>query len=154
MAVVGGSNILSAVEQFMLLSNLNLTSPDSRSFSFDHRANGYGRGEGTGVVVVKRLKDAIRDGDTIRAVIRATGTNQDGRTPSLTSPSQDAQEALIRETYGSAGLDLNTTSFVEAHGTGTAMGDPIEATAIGNVLGAARDPDSPVHMFVLLSHVL
>ena len=73
------------------------------SYSFDHRANGYARGEGFGIVIVKRLSDALRDGDTIRAVIRATGVNQDGRTPGITQPSSKAQEALIRETYNRAG---------------------------------------------------
>ena len=107
-----------------MLSNMNFISHDSRSFSFDHRGNGYGRGEGFGVVVLKRLTDAIRDGDTIRAVIRSTGSNQDGRTPGITQPSRDAQETLINETYTKAGLEMQTTRYVEAHGTGTAVRHP------------------------------
>lgn len=146
MAIVGGSNIISSVEQLLLLSNLNLVSPDSKSYSFDSRANGYGRGEGCGVIVVKRLSDAIAHGDTIRAVIRATGTNQDGRTSSLTTPCQDAQEALIRDTYESAGLEFHSTTFFEAHGTGTAVGDPIEALAIGRVLGEGRSSTNPIYV--------
>ncbi|KAJ8071242.1 hypothetical protein OCU04_001577 [Sclerotinia nivalis] len=146
MAIVGGSNIISSVEQLLLLSNLNLVSPDSKSYSFDSRANGYGRGEGCGVVIVKRLSDAIAHGDTIRAVIRATGTNQDGRTSSLTTPCQDAQEALIRDTYETAGLDFHSTAFFEAHGTGTAVGDPIEASAIGRVLGEGRSSTNPIYV--------
>jgi acyl transferase domain-containing protein len=138
--------VLSSVEQFLFMSNLSMLSPSSRSYSFDHRANGYARGEGFGFVVVKKLSDALANGDTIRTIIRGTGVNQDGRTPSLTSPSQDAQEALIRETYRIAGLDPRETSFVEAHGTGTPVGDPIEARALGSVFGAARNADDPVYM--------
>ncbi|KAG9238586.1 hypothetical protein BJ875DRAFT_415989 [Amylocarpus encephaloides] len=153
MAIVGGSNIMVSIEQCLLLSNLNLVSPDSKSFSFDQRANGYGRGEGAGIVVIKRLQDAVDNGDTIRAVIRATGTNQDGRTSSLTTPSQGSQEALIRDTYKSSGLDFHTTAFVEAHGTGTAVGDPIEAAAIGNVLGKGRSPDCPLYIGAIKSNI-
>ena len=100
---------------------MNFISHDSRCFSFDDRANGYGRGEGVGVLVLKRLTDALNHGDTIRAVVRSTGSNQDGRTPGITQPSSDAQERLIRNTYGKAGLDMQTTRYVEAHGTGTAV---------------------------------
>ena len=100
---------------------MNFISHDSRCFSFDHRANGYGRGEGFGVIVLKRLTDAIEDGDTIRAVVRATGSNQDGRTPGITQPSADSQARLIRETHERAGLDMGLTRYVEAHGTGTAV---------------------------------
>lgn len=81
-------------------------SKDSRSYSFDHRANGYGRGEGVGVIVLKRLSDALKDGDTIRAVVRSTASNQDGRTPGITQPSSDAQEKLIKYTYQKAGLEM------------------------------------------------
>lgn len=103
----------------MSLSRMGFLSKDSKCFSFDSRANGYGRGEGFGVLIVKRLSDALLANDTIRAVIRATGSNQDGRTPSITQPSQVAQENLIRETYRKAALDMSITRFVEAHGTGT-----------------------------------
>lgn len=99
-----------------VLSNMNFLSPDSRSFSFDHRANGYARGEGFGVVVIKTLTSALENGDTIRAVIRSTGSNQDGSTPGVTQPSTDAQELLIRETYQKAGLSMKPTRFFESHG--------------------------------------
>ena len=102
---------------------MNFLSHDSRCFSFDERANGYGRGEGTAVLVLKRVTDAIKDGDTIRAVIRSTGSNQDGRTPGITQPNKNAQELLIRETYEKAGLDMHTTQYVEAHGTGTPVSE-------------------------------
>lgn len=114
------------------LSELNFLSPDSTCYSFDHRANGYARGEGVGVLVLKPLSKALVERDTIRAVIRATGTNHNGRTPGLTQPSYEAQKNLILETYRAGGLDLRTTMFVEAHGTGTSLGDPLEAAAIGS----------------------
>ena len=100
---------------------MNFFSKDSRCFSFDQRANGYARGEGFGVLVLKRLADALRDGDPIRAVVRSTASNQDGRTPGITQPNQDAQLRLIQETYEKAGLNPELTRYVEAHGTGTAV---------------------------------
>ncbi len=95
---------------------MNFLSQEGRCFSFDERANGYARGEGFGVVVIKLLTDAVRDGDTIRAVIRSTGSNQDGRTPGITQPNRGAQEALIRKTYEKAGIDPRATRYFEAHG--------------------------------------
>lgn len=95
---------------------MGFLSPDGVSYSFDHRANGYGRGEGTVALVLKRLRDAVRDGDMIRAVIRGSGSNQDGRTPGLTQPSSTSQEELIRSVYQSSGLDYKRTRYVEAHG--------------------------------------
>jgi acyl transferase domain-containing protein len=143
---------------------MGFLSPDSRCYSFDDRANGYARGEGCGVVVIKRVSDAIRDGDTIRAIIRSSGSNQDGHTPGLTQPSRDSQASLIRETYEKAGLDFSTTRFFEAHGnisvllrkdillrdipqgTGTTIGDPTEADAIGSVFRRYRSPADPLYM--------
>lgn len=98
------------------MSNMNFFSSTGKCFSFDHRADGYSRGEGFAVVVVKLLSNAIRDGDTVRAIIRSTGSNQDGRTPGITQPSTEAQTALIRHTYKKAGLDMYSTRFFEAHG--------------------------------------
>lgn len=129
---------------------MNFLSPDSRCFSFDDRANGYGRGEGFGVVILKSLSDALKDGDTIRAVIRSAGSNQDGRTPGLTQPSSEAQERLINETYEKAGLSLRSTRYIEAHGTGTAIGDPIEANAIGRAFRKYRSSEEPLYMCVNL----
>lgn len=94
---------------------MGFLSPEGISHSFDHRANGYARGEGFGVVIIKRLSDAVRDGDTIRAIIRGTGTNQDGNTP-LAQPSREAQTRLITDTYRRAGIDPAETRYVEAHG--------------------------------------
>lgn len=96
---------------------MNMLSPHGQSFSFDARADGYSRGEGFSVVLVKRLSDAIRDENTIRAVVRSSGSNQDGFTPGVTQPSRDLQARLIKETYEKAGLRLDQTRFFEAHGT-------------------------------------
>lgn len=120
-------------------SRLNFISPDSHSYSFDERANGYSRGEGIGVVVLKSLSKALEDDDTIRAVIRSTSSNQDGRTPSITQPSAVAQAALIREAYKPLDFDFRSTGYVEAHGTGTAVGDPIEAQGLSMVFSKNRD---------------
>jgi acyl transferase domain-containing protein len=106
----------------MSLNNQGFISPDGRCWSFDEKANGYGRGEGFGALILKRFDDALMNNDSIRAVIRATGTNQDGRTPGIVQPSRQAQAELIRETYQKAGLDMHLTRYVEAHGTGTPVG--------------------------------
>ena len=111
------------------MSNMRFFSPDGRCYSFDDRANGYSRGEGFGVLVLKRLLDAIADNDTIRAVIRSTGSNQDGRTPGITQPSTEAQARLIKNTYEKAGLEMEPTRFFEAHGE-SSMEMPIENTLL------------------------
>jgi acyl transferase domain-containing protein len=102
----------------MWLDNIGVLSKDSQCFTLDQRANGYARGEGCGVLVIKPLSTALRDGDAIRAVIRSSGSNSNGKSSGLTQPSQEAQYNLIRDTYLKAGLDLASTRFVEAHGTG------------------------------------
>ncbi|KAI3536794.1 KR domain-containing protein [Colletotrichum abscissum] len=139
MSLVCGSNTYLTPECMSFpLSNAGFLSPDGRSYSFDHKANGYARGEGYAFVLLKPLSKALADGDIIRSVIRATGANQDGRTPSITQPSAAAQVELIRRTYASGGLDLSETEYVEAHGTGTPVGDPIEVSAIGEVFRPHR----------------
>ncbi|KAJ4303133.1 hypothetical protein N0V90_002025 [Kalmusia sp. IMI 367209] len=125
---------------------MGFLSPDSRCFSFDSRGNGFGRGEGVVALVVKPLQTALKDGDVVRAVLRATASNQDGRTPILTQPSASAQESLIRYVYAKAGLDLESTRYFEAHGTGTAVGDPIEMDAIGRVFRTSRSPNDPLYV--------
>ncbi len=127
------------------MSALGFLSPDSRCYSFDHRANGYSRGEGVGTIILKPLSRALRDGNMIRAVVRGTGVNSDGRTPGITLPSKVAQESLIRSVYANAGLDLVDTGFVEAHGTGTSAGDPIEAGAIAM---SWRDRKSSIPLYI------
>lgn len=112
-------------------------SADGKCYAFDSRASGYGRGEGVATLVVKRLKDAVADADPIRAVIRESSLNQDGKTETITTPSLTAQEALIRDCYHKAGLRPDDTQYFEAHGTGTQAGDTIEARAIATVFGDA-----------------
>lgn len=119
-------------------------SPSGKSYAFDHRASGYGRGEGIATLIVKPLTSALRDGDPIRAVIRETALNQDGWTPTITSPSQTAQQDLIRLCYQRAGLDPLETSYVEAHGTGTPTGDPVEAAALSAALNRNRSSQEPL----------
>lgn len=101
------------------MTALHFLSPDSKCQSFDKKANGYARGEGAACVILKPLEAALRDGDVIRAVIRGTAVNQDGKTPGITLPSMQAQEDLIRMAYRNAGLGLAETAYFEAHGTGT-----------------------------------
>ena len=137
-----------SVDMTIALSNLGFLSHNSRCYSFDHRANGYARGEGFGAIILKRVGDAIRDRDTIRAVIRSTGSNQDGHTPGITLPSKDSQAKLILETYEKAGLDMRTTNYFEAHGTGTPVGDPIEINAIGSAFKNHRHGNEPLYMSV------
>ena len=128
------------------MANLGMLSPEGKCYSFDERANGYARGEGFGVVVIKRLSEALKNGDTIRAIIRATGSNQDGRTAGITQPSGDAQERLIRDTYQAAGLERKVTRYFEAHGTGTQAGDPIEAQAIASAFEGQRSQGEPLYV--------
>lgn len=111
-----GSSLILTPTLTHFLSNLGFLSPDSKCWAFDSRANGYARGEGFTALVLKPLPAAIRDGDMVRAVVRATGTNQDGHTPSLTQPSPCAQEELIRLVYEKANLPFDKTRYVEAHG--------------------------------------
>lgn len=135
LAVAGGVNVMVNPITTILMSKGQFLSPDARCKSFDARANGYARGEGAGIVVLKRLDAAERDGDHIYAVVRGTAVNQDGRTPGITVPSVESQRALIRLACGVGGVEPNSVGYFEAHGTGTAVGDPIEATAIGEVVG-------------------
>ncbi|KAL2793731.1 polyketide synthase [Aspergillus keveii] len=153
MGVAIGSNIIIAPEMTIGLDNLGLLSPDSRSYSFDDRANGYARGEGVGAIVIRPLPDAIENGDTIRAVIRSSSCNQDGKTPGIFQPSKDAQARLILDTYAKAGLDMAMTRYFEAHGTGTAVGDPIETRAIGTTFRKYRSKDEPLYVGSVKSNI-
>ncbi|CAO2654476.1 Nn.00g112090.m01.CDS01 [Neocucurbitaria sp. VM-36] len=153
MSIVTGCSLLFSPNFFHLLSNMGMLSPDSKSFSFDHRANGYGRGEGIAALILKRLPDAIRDGDSIRAVIRSTSTNQDGHTPGVTQPNPISQAMLIRQTYARAGLSLLPTRYFEAHGTGTPVGDPIEASAIGEVFNKVRSVEDALYIGSVKSNI-
>lgn len=134
LAIAAGANLLLGPSQYIAESKLKMLSPNGLSKMWDETADGYARGDGFASVVLKKLSDAIRDGDRIECIIRETGTNQDGRTKGITMPSPIAQAALIHETYQRAGLDLSRPSdrpqYFEAHGTGTPAGDPVESEAI------------------------
>ncbi|KAE8374944.1 putative polyketide synthase [Aspergillus bertholletiae] len=153
MALVGGANLVYHPNFMKAMAGFNFLSPDSRCWSFDSRANGYSRGEGSAMIVVKRLSDALRDGNTIRAVIRNTGSNQDGRTPGITQPSLQSQVELIEHTYSQANLDMGPTRFFEAHGTGTPVGDPVEANAIGQAFRHCRTLDDPLYIGAVKANI-
>ncbi len=140
LAIAGGVNLILAPELMADFAAAGFLSPDARCKTFDASADGYVRGEGAGLVVLKPLAQAIAAGDPIRAVIRGGAINQDGRSNGLTAPSRAAQEAVVREAYRLSGIEPGQVSYVEAHGTGTLLGDPIEAHALGAVLGAGRAP--------------
>ncbi|KAI1341943.1 hypothetical protein F5Y15DRAFT_406440 [Xylariaceae sp. FL0016] len=147
MSLVGGVQLyLDPRAMTIPLARQKFLSPDSQCYSFDERANGYSRGEGVGVVVLKRLSKALRDGDTIRGVIRGTSANQDGRTPSISQPSSTAQTSLIQKAYESGDLDFSSTGYFEAHGTGTAVGDPIETRGISSAFIDHLQRDRPLHI--------
>ncbi|PYI09179.1 hypothetical protein BO78DRAFT_363301 [Aspergillus sclerotiicarbonarius CBS 121057] len=145
MAIASGVNIISYPNTMQDLSKLGALSPDGPCYSFDERANGYARGEGVGTVVLKKLSTAIRDGDKIRAVIRATAANQDGRTTGIFNPSTDAQGRLIRTTYETGAINMDQTGYIEAHGTGTSTGDPAELRAIASAF-ADRTSAHPLYI--------
>ena len=132
MAIVGGCNLVFHPHILLTMANISFLSRDSRCWSFGNLANGYARGDGFGVQVLKRLSDAVKERLPIRAVIRATRLNQDGRTNGgITQHSGKAHQALINDTIRHTGLSKQPVRFFEAHGTSTAFGDPTEATAIG-----------------------
>ncbi|EAQ88739.1 hypothetical protein CHGG_05358 [Chaetomium globosum CBS 148.51] len=145
MAVAAGANLLLSPAMYVAESNLQMLSPNGRSRMWDKNADGYARGEGIASVILKPLSAAIRDRDHIECIIRATGVNQDGKTPGLTMPSAAAQAALIRDTYARAGLDLSKPEdrpqFFHAHGTGTPAGDPQEAEAIAKAFYPRGAPE-------------
>ncbi|KAH7304313.1 hypothetical protein B0I35DRAFT_484602 [Stachybotrys elegans] len=152
-ALVIGSSLMLSPESSLLLSNMNFLSPDGVCHTFDKCANGYARGEGIVALLIKPASAAMQDGDMIRAVIRAIGSNQDGRTPGLTQPSVEAQARLIREVYNKAGLTLESTGYIEAHGTGTVVGDPLEMAAIHRTFGAKRSLDRPLYVGSIKSNI-
>ncbi|KAL8872489.1 MAG: hypothetical protein Q9174_001891 [Haloplaca sp. 1 TL-2023] len=152
-AIVGGVHIMLDPNTMVGMGMLRLFGGDGRSYTYDSRGSGYGRGEGVVSLIVKPLDKALLDGDTIRAVIRNTGVNQDGRTAGITFPSCDAQASLIRSVYETAGLDPTNTDYVEAHGTGTAVGDPVEAEAIARSMTRNRSPDKPLIVGSLKSNI-
>src|SRR5574337_27462 len=153
LALAGGVNLILRPETQLALSKWGMLSPRGRCNAFDAGADGFVRGEGAGVVVLKRLIDAVRDGDRVLAVVRGSAVNQDGRSNGLTAPSTLAQREVIGEAMANADVDADSVNFVETHGTGTALGDPIEFDALSAVygdgdgrcaLGAVKDRKSVV----------
>ncbi|AKT40598.1 type I polyketide synthase [Chondromyces crocatus] len=143
-ALAGAVNLNLLPESAVAMARFGALSPDGRCYTFDGRANGYVRGEGAGVVVLKPLSRALADGDPIRAVIRAAAVNNDGASNGLTAPNPAAQKDMLRAAYQRAGVLPAHVQFVEAHGTGTPLGDPIEGRALGEILGAGRVPETPL----------
>ncbi|MFF1702826.1 type I polyketide synthase [Streptomyces sp. NPDC058252] len=143
-ALAGGVSLNLVPEGFTVAEQFGALSAEGRTYAFDDRADGYVRGEGGGVVVLKTLRRAIADGDQVYCVIRGGAVNNDGGGDTLTTPRGVAQEEVLRRAYSSAGVDPSAVRFVELHGTGTPVGDPVEATALGAVLGAGRAEDAPL----------
>ncbi|KAI0378980.1 hypothetical protein F5Y04DRAFT_290700 [Hypomontagnella monticulosa] len=135
-AIVAGTNLILGPSLTVLMTSEGVLSPDGSCKSFDASANGYARAEGITALYVKRLTDAIRDGNPIRAIIRATAANSDGKSQGMLVPRGEALESLMKKIYTDAGLNPSETAYVECHGTGTSVGDPIETSAVGEVFGA------------------
>ncbi|WP_424190148.1 SDR family NAD(P)-dependent oxidoreductase [Actinokineospora sp. G85] len=144
LAIVGGVNVMLTAAVTGTFARSGVLAADGRCKAFDAAADGIGRGEGCGVVVLRRLADARARGDRVLAVVRGSATNSDGRSNGIMAPNPDAQTALLAEVYPAAEVDPATVDYVEAHGTGTPLGDPIEAGALGAVLGAGRGAGRPL----------
>jgi 6-methylsalicylic acid synthase len=143
LALVGGVNLIISPGLTLTLQAAGATAPDGRCKTFDAAADGYGRGEGGGVLVLKRLSDAQRDGDRILAVIRGSAVNQDGHTNGIMAPNADAQRHLLAQACRRAAVPPESVDYVEAHGTGTSVGDPLEAGALSAVYGRDRPAGRP-----------
>ncbi|KAL9030784.1 MAG: hypothetical protein Q9196_001134 [Gyalolechia fulgens] len=145
-AITGGVNLILTVDQHMNTAKLGILSPTSTCHTFDKSADGYGRAEGAGALYLKRLGDAIRDGDPIRAVIRSSAVNTNGKVAGMgiTHPSVEGQERVVRMAYERSGLIHDKTAYLECHGTGTPVGDPIEARAVANAMNDTRSREKPL----------
>ncbi|GGY03053.1 polyketide synthase [Streptomyces minutiscleroticus] len=144
LALAGGVHLNVAPDSTLAASKFGGLSPDGRCHTFDERANGYVRGEGGGLVVLKPLRKALADGDTVHCVIRGSAVNNDGASDGLTTPDASAQESVLRTAYERAGVEPSRVQYVELHGTGTKVGDPIEAAALGAVTAPGRADDAPL----------
>src|SRR5581483_6291373 len=144
LALAGGVNAILSPSITVALSKSHMMAPDGRCKTFDSRADGFVRGEGCGIVVLRRLSDAIAHRDRILAVIRGSAVNQDGRSGGITAPNGASQEAVIRQALANAGVQPDEIGYVETHGTGTSLGDPIEAHALAAVFGPDRSVDRPL----------
>ncbi len=141
MALAGGVNLIISPKGYIGLSRLNALSPQGRCKTFDDSADGYARGEGCGIIILKRLSDAIRDGDNILALITGSAINHDGKSSGLTVPNGVAQENVVKDALKQAGLSASNIDYIEAHGTGTKLGDPQEINALSNVFTSSRAKD-------------
>jgi phthiocerol/phenolphthiocerol synthesis type-I polyketide synthase A len=144
LAIAAGVNLLLSPAVTRSFDQAQAMSPTGQCHTFDASADGFVRGEGCGVVVLKRLTDALRDGDRVLAVARGSAVNHDGRSNGLMAPNPAAQMAVLRAAYANAGVEPRHVDYVEANGTGTLLGDPIEARALGTVLGRARPQSGPL----------
>ncbi|MEW5986949.1 MAG: beta-ketoacyl synthase N-terminal-like domain-containing protein, partial [Chloroflexota bacterium] len=153
LALACGVDLVLSPEMHVSMSRFQALSPDGRCKTFDASADGFGRGEGCGVVVLKRLSDAQKDGDRILAVIRGSAVNHDGPSGGLTVPNGVVQQTLIRRALQNGGVKPAEVSYLEAHGTGTALGDPIEARAFTTVLGEGRTADQPLYVASLKTNI-
>ncbi len=142
-ALAAGVNLILTPDITIAFSEAGMLAPDGRCKTFDASANGYVRSEGCGVVVLKRLRDALADGDPIAAIIRGAAVNHDGRTNGLTAPNGAAQQSVMRDALARAGVDASDVEYIEAHGTGTSLGDPIEMESIQRVYAEGRAPGKP-----------
>jgi iturin family lipopeptide synthetase A len=152
-ALAGGVNLILATWPNVTLAAAQMVAPDGRCKTFDASADGYVRGEGCGMVVLRRLSDALKAGDHILALIRGTAINQDGASSGFSVPNGIAQQALIRRTLEAAGVEPAEIDYVESHGTGTALGDPIEAGALGAVLGRDAAREQPLWVGSVKSNI-
>ncbi len=142
LAIAGGVNLILTPELSITFSQAHMLSPDGRCKTFDASADGYGRGEGAGVVILKRLSDAIRDGDRILAVIKGSAVNQDGKSNGITAPNGQAQQQVILNAMASANVEPDQIQYIETHGTGTILGDPIEIEALKKIMLRERSKDN------------
>ncbi|MFJ8577834.1 SDR family NAD(P)-dependent oxidoreductase [Micromonospora sp. NPDC093277] len=152
-AIVGGVNVIVDPLASVAVSRAHMLSPDGRCRTFSADANGFVRAEGCGVLVLKRLADAGRDGDAVLAVVRGSAVNQDGSSSGLTAPNGRAQEQVISAALTDAGVTGAAVDFLETHGTGTSLGDPVEVGAAWRVLGPGRSPDRPLHLGAVKSNI-
>ncbi|MEM9784025.1 MAG: acyltransferase domain-containing protein, partial [Pseudomonadota bacterium] len=152
-ALAGGVNLMLTPHMGVIASRARMLAPDGRCKSFDEAADGMGRGEGCGMLLLTRLSDALADGHRILALIRGSAINHDGASSGLTVPNGPMQERVIRSALRSGGVEPSQVSYVEAHGTGTPLGDPIEARALGAVFGPERAPDRPLKIGSVKSNI-
>jgi acyl transferase domain-containing protein/acyl-CoA synthetase (AMP-forming)/AMP-acid ligase II/acyl carrier protein len=143
LAIAGAVNLILSPEVTIAFSHARMMAADGRCKTFDAQADGYVRSEGCGAVILKRLSDAVRDRDHILGLIRGTAVNQDGRTAGIAAPNASAQQAVMREALGKAGIAPGEVTYLEAHGTGTSLGDPIELEAVKSVLGTFEAAAAP-----------